>query len=61
MRPQRHRWGEKIRTERETLQICTRNGCGVSKITHHEAERWTDYHRQGVKISDNAPVCEGEA
>lgn len=59
MKPQRHSWSEKVRDVHQSVQVCRRPGCGVSKVTHHEAIHWTDYWRQGVKISDRAPACDG--
>lgn len=65
MTTRRHRWGEAERhplahkTERECL-----NGCGIVKVTRHEAEgsrdhHWHEFWRNGERMfCDRTPACE---
>lgn len=60
--PRRHRWGFKAvyphKSERECL-----HGCGIVKVTHHQAEggrdvHWTEFWRDGEKIEgEGTPAC----
>jgi hypothetical protein len=54
----RHSWPVEttVREEYRTVRTCPR--CGLQRITHHEAEVWVDFWRDGRQISKGkTPAC----
>lgn len=65
MSARRHRWGDAQRfpLAHKTERACL-NGCGIVKVTRHEAEggrdvHWQEFWRDGMRIAcDGTPACE---
>lgn len=72
LKPQKHRWGEKITFPHKSERECL-NGCRIVKVVRHESEggrerHWTEFWRmvaaeQAMDYSERiegegTPVCE---
>lgn len=63
MTARRHSWGQPYRFMHKTERMCV-NGCGIIKVTRHEAEgghdvHWHEFWRNGEQLpSRPTPACE---